>query len=74
MKRRKLIAPVLVTCLICLVFLGYLLLFAKLWSISKLPLILGGIVVFGLGSVAIYNLWERIQEIRSGDEDDLDNY
>jgi len=69
----KLTGPVLVTVLLCLWFFGQgaaVLLFPGL----PRPVRLGVAVPALLAAVSIYNLRERIKEIRSGEEDDLDNY
>ena len=74
MKWTKLIAPIVVTVLLCAWFLFYI------WVVLCVPeapmafRILGVVIPALLGGVAIYNLVQRIQEIRSGEEDDLDNY
>ncbi len=74
MKKGKLAAPVVVTALVCLELLFYM---GAIVLIPEIPLPVkaaGGLIALSLGGVAIYNLWERIHEIRSGEEDDLDNY
>lgn len=65
--------PVLVTVLLCLWFLGQ---GAAVLLLPGLPRLfrLGIAVPALLAAVSIYNLWERIKEIRSGEEDDLSNY
>ncbi len=74
---KKLIAPIVVTVLV-LVWLGvYLAMAAGLLRVPDAPLALKAVFVLVplcLGGVAVYNLVERIHEIRSGEEDDLDNY
>lgn len=73
MNGRKLAGPILVTVLLCLWFLVQA---AAVLLLSGLPrLFCFGVAVPALlAAVSIYNLWERIKEIRSGEEDDLDNY
>ena len=74
MKKRKLIAPIVVTVLLCLWFAVWMGLF---WSEPGMPFpvrLLGAVVPAALIGVSIYELTERIKEIRSGEEDDLDNY
>ncbi len=71
---KKLIAPIVITVLMCAWLIFYL--SVVLW-VPEAPIavkILGVIVPLALGGVAVYNLVERIHEIRSGEEDDLDNY
>ena len=76
MKRehaKKMAAPIVITIL----FLVYLVVYAVLvirdagWSTSMLLLTIP-LIALGIGMV--YVLKERIKEIRSGEEDDLDNY
>lgn len=70
---KKLIAPIIITLLV-MMQLG-----AMIWIIFVLDMnkiistvICGAILVF-IG-ICLYNLFERIKEIRSGEEDDLSNY
>ena len=71
--RRKMVAPVIIT----LAIIVYLLSIAGLCLFVEdfNPFILAWMIIpfAGIG-VAIYVLVERIQEIRSGDEDDLSQY
>jgi fatty acid desaturase len=70
---RKMIAPILIT----IIFLLYLFAYVALIVIAAAdtPLvILFGIPVLLLGIGMVYVLYTRIREIRSGEEDDLDNY
>ena len=73
MKGNKLFAPTLITVLLCL------------WSLAQgvtillfpgLPGFLRPAMIFPvlLAVASLYNLNSRIKEIRSGEEDDLDNY
>lgn len=72
---RKLVAPVLIT-LILLVLFAYQLVCAlaiATFTAEWWPLIL--CLIFGAaGCVSVYVLWERIVEIRSGEEDDISQY
>ncbi|HPJ02910.1 MAG TPA: hypothetical protein PKU80_08725 [Candidatus Limiplasma sp.] len=71
---RKLIAPIVITVLILLYFIGFIIVAATTdwlplgWMIALIviPLCLGGVMV--------YVLVQRIKEIRSGEEDDLSQY
>ena len=74
MKKGKLIAPIVITALLCLWMLFYGSVFLFVPGLPVLAKVLGGVIPLCLGGVAVYNLVERIQEIRSGEEDDLDNY
>ena len=76
MKRehaKKMAAPIVITIL----FLVYLVIYLGLvimaagWSTAMLLL---AIPLIALGIGMVYVLKERIKEIRSGEEDDLDNY
>ncbi len=70
---KKMIAPIIIT----FVFLMYLLFYGALVMTAALeqPLvILLGIPLVLLGAGMVYVLITRIREIRSGEEDDLDNY
>jgi len=70
---KKMLAPILIT----IVFLLYLSVYVALivMTVADTPLvILFGIPVLLLGIGMVYVLYTRIREIRSGEEDDLDNY
>ncbi len=71
---KKMIAPVII---VSLLVAYYLFFFTIVLLIPGLPLVvklLFGIVPLLIAGVAIYVLIERINEIRSGEEDDLSNY
>lgn len=73
MKKTKLVAPIIITIILVMILMGYFL----LWSIMPMPAIIKVVFLFGLLAlmgVSFYNLIERIQEIRSGEEDDLSKY
>ena len=73
MKTKKIIAPIIITCLLILYFTAFIL------GIIRIPDSLWikavGIIIplFFIG-VSIFVLIERIKEIRSGEEDDLSKY
>lgn len=70
---KKMLAPVIVTIL----FLLYLFIYGAvlLQDFADEPLIiLFAIPLVLLGIGMVYMLFARIREIRSGEEDDLDNY
>lgn len=74
MKKGKLVAPVVVVVLLALWLGGWVL---GILLVPGLPFFLklvGAIVPLALLGVSVYVLVERIREIRSGEEDDLDNY
>lgn len=74
MKYSKLIAPIIITVILVLFFSGY----CAIWFlIPEIPLfvkLLLFVIFAALAGVSIYCLYERIQEIRSGEEDDLSKY
>ena len=74
MHWKKLIAPIIITVLVCIWFLFYIAVVLWIPGAPAIVRILGAVIPALLGGVAIYNLIQRIQEIRSGEEDDLDNY
>ena len=73
MHTKKLIAPIMIAVLFILYLTGLLV----LWTNFYLPLfakIVGVLILVALAAVMIFVLVERIQEIRSGEEDDLSKY
>lgn len=71
---KKIIAPVVITVILLLYFIGYAsicLIFKNMPVIIK---ILGVMIPLLLAGVCIFVLVERIKEIRSGEEDDLSKY
>ncbi|MFZ2257916.1 MAG: hypothetical protein WAV55_07240 [Clostridiaceae bacterium] len=70
---KKMIAPIIIT-----VVLGIYLIVYAVALVSALPelwmKLLTGLIPLALFGASIYNLYERIQEIRSGEEDDLSKY
>lgn len=74
MHKKKMIAPIVITAVIVLYFIGFALLCAFVDGIPFLIKLLGGVIPLILAGVCIYVLFERIKEIRSGEEDDLSKY
>lgn len=74
MHVKKMIAPVVITAIMVLYYIGFA--YACLFwdGIPLLGKILGGVIPALLAGVSIYVLVERIREIRSGEEDDLSKY
>jgi len=75
MAKRKMVAPIIITIIVCLWAMGQaagVIFFASelsLWIVITaivIPLVFVGLM--------IYVLVERIRDIESGEEDDLDNY
>ncbi|MBR1692763.1 MAG: hypothetical protein IJ711_08325 [Lachnospiraceae bacterium] len=71
--RKKMIAPILITVLVIIYYMTYFgfLIAAVESGAAKLLL---GIVPLLLAGVMIYVCRQRIEEIRSGEEDDLSKY
>ena len=74
MKKRKLAAPIVISVLVGLWLLGYAVLIFLVPAIPLWIKLLGAVIPLALLGATIYVLCERIKEIRSGEEDDLDNY
>ncbi|MFZ2257639.1 MAG: hypothetical protein WAV55_05815 [Clostridiaceae bacterium] len=70
---KKIIAPVIIT-----VLLGIYLIIYAVALMEMLPQVwmkfLAGLIPLAFLGASIYNLYERIKEIRSGEEDDLSKY
>ena len=71
--KKKMIVPVIITVLFLLYLIVYLIAVAMTTRLSPGMLLLSiPLVAFGIGMV--YTLKARIDEIRSGEEDDLSDY
>lgn len=70
---KKIIAPIVITCIIILYYLFFLLVCAFVPMPLGIKLCFGLVPLLLIG-VCIYVLVQRIQEIRSGEEDDLSKY
>ena len=72
-RMKRLIAPVVITILMVLILVCYALacLIVDFFLYGK---IMGILVCIALVGVSVYVLIERINEIRSGEEDDLSKY
>ncbi len=71
--KKKMVAPVIIT----IVFVGYLLvylIFALTAAAFQPFMVLFALPIAALGIGMVYVLKSRINEIRSGEEDDLSNY
>ena len=71
--RRKMIAPIAVTAIVILYFIALIAVLITLDPEIWISII-GAIVGLVMIAVCIYVLMERIKEIKSGEEDDLDKY
>lgn len=69
----KMIAPIIITVIFVLYYVGFFMLCAWL-PMPVIPKLLLGLVPLLLAGVCIFVFVERIQEIRSGEEDDLSEY
>jgi len=72
-QNKKMIAPIVITCIIVLYYLIYFLVCALIPMPLAIKLLFGLVPLLLIG-VCIYVLVQRIQEIRSGEEDDLSKY
>lgn len=73
MHKKKILAPVIITLAIVAAYVAYFVI-ALLFSFSVVISVIVGILCLGLASVMVYVLIERINEIRSGEEDDISKY
>ncbi len=74
MKYSKLIAPIIITIILVLILMGYCTLFLFIPEIPRFVRMILLVIFGGLTCVSFYNLYERIKEIESGEEDDLSKY
>ena len=70
---KKMIAPIIITILFLLYLIVYGILVLKA-AVAEPLVVLMGIPLVLLGIGMVYTLFTRIREIRSGEEDDLNNY
>jgi hypothetical protein len=71
--QKKMIAPIVVTCLLSAYLLAYVYV-AVTVPMSVAVKVLIGLVSIALFGTSIYVLVQRINEIRSSEEDDLSQY
>lgn len=71
--QNKMIAPIIIGVLLALYYIGFFAVCA-LMPMPFLMKLLFGVIPLLLAGVCIYVLVERINEIRSGEEDDLSEY
>ena len=69
--KKKMAAPIVIAVLF-LVYLAFYI--VALVQVSNWNLVLFAVPLIGLGIGMVYALRSRIKEIRSGEEDDLNNY
>ncbi len=70
----KYIAPIIITICLVLYYIGFGVVCFVVKEIPFAVKLLAGIIPLALAGVCIYVLIERINEIRSGEEDDLSKY
>ena len=73
-QTRKLIAPIIITILIICYFILYIWVGLLIIDIPSIAKILVLIVPIALIILSVYMLFERIGEIKGGEEDDLSKY
>lgn len=71
---KKLIAPIIITVLLVLYFMGYALMIAVIDDLPLIAKLIGFLIPALLTGVSVSVLAERIKEVRSGEEDDLSKY
>jgi L-asparagine transporter-like permease len=71
--KKKMIAPVIVTVIFFLYLVIYLVVIMFASEVNPVFLLFAGPLI-GLGIAMVYTLKSRINEIRSGEEDDLSDY
>ena len=74
MRGKKMIAPVIITILFVLYYAGFACVCFFIEGIPLILKILFGAIPLILAAICVYVLIERIEEIRSGEEDDLSKY
>ena len=73
-KRKGYLAPALVVAFLVLYYGGMAVFFAVTPELPGWAKVLTGLATLALSAVAVGMLVQRIREIRSGEEDDLDQY
>lgn len=73
MQERKLVAPIIITVLLILYYFVYFLFLLALLPGIVLKL-LCGVIPLVLAGITLFVCIQRINEIRSGEEDDLSKY
>lgn len=71
---KKIIAPVIITIIFVTYYIGFAAVCLFIYGIPAIIKLLFGVVPLALAGVMIYVLLTRINEIRSGEEDDLSKY
>ncbi|MDE6622628.1 MAG: hypothetical protein K2K74_19480 [Lachnospiraceae bacterium] len=71
---KKMIAPIVVTLVITMYYIGIAVFFMKIPSISTVIKVLMVVIPLALAVVMVGVLINRIKEIQGGEEDDLSQY
>ena len=71
---KRMIAPIIVTVVVVAYFLFWLLGCYVMPDMPAIIKLIGGLFPITLIGVSIFILGERMKEIKSGEEDDLDKY
>ena len=71
---KKILAPILITIFIIAYYIFYFCVLCAAFSESIVALLLLGIIPIALSIGMLYVCIQRIQEIRSGEEDDISKY
>lgn len=71
---KKMVAPIVIAVLVVLYYIGISAAFVLVDNITVMGKCLLIMIPLALSGVMIYVLMKRIQEIRSGEEDDLSKY
>ena len=74
MHKKKMVAPVIITVIIALYYIGFAGACILIEGMPLLIKIIFGVIPLILAGISIYVLVERMKEIRSGEEDDLSKY
>jgi hypothetical protein len=74
MHKKKMIAPIVITALLVLYFIGFTYACVVMPGIPLLIKIVGGGIPLLIAGACIYVLIQRIKEIKNGVEDDLDKF
>lgn len=71
---KKMVAPGIIISFLILYYLAVALIFMLLPGVAPAVKLLLAVIPLALAGVAFAMFWERICEIRSGEEDDLSQY
>ena len=72
-RKKKMIAPIIITAVFLLYLLVYVIMIAGAMTVTP-AMFLFAVPLIALGTGMIVVLRERLKEIKEGEEDDLSNY